>query len=97
MSTHSLWWVTLGLGLIVAVAATALLQLLLNQVRRVERRALEVWETATTVARNTATTWMLTQTTQRLDQLTEEALRHDAFLASAQQSANGSADGPSGS
>ena len=84
MSTHALWWVTLGLGLIVAVAATALLQLLLNQVERVERAALDVWETATTVARNTATTWMLTQTTVRLDRLTEEALRHDEFLASAQ-------------
>jgi hypothetical protein len=84
MSTHALWWVTLGLGLIVAVAATALLQLLLNQVKRVERASLDVWETAGTVARNTATTWMLTQTTVRLDRLTEEALSHDEFLAEAQ-------------
>lgn len=84
MSTHALWWVTLGLGLIVAVAATTLLQLFLNQVRRVERAASDVWETAATVARNTATTWMLTQTTVRLDRLTEEALDHDAFLADAQ-------------
>ena len=84
MSTNALWWVSLGLGLIVLVAAAALLQLLLNQVRRVENASLDVWETATTVARNTATTWMLTQTTVRLDRLTEEALRHDDFLASAQ-------------
>ncbi len=84
MSTNALWWVSLGLGLIVLVAATALLQLLLNQVRRVENASLDVWETAATVARNTATTWMLTQTTVRLDRLTEEALRHDEFLASAQ-------------
>ena len=89
MSTHALWWVTLGLGLIVAVAATALLQLLLNEVKRVERAALDVWETAATVARNTATTWMLQQTTVRLDRLTEEALRHDALLASAQAKADG--------
>jgi len=84
MSTHALWWVTLGLGLIVAVAAITLLQLFLNQVKRVERAASEVWESAARVARNTATTWMLTQTTVRLDRLTEEALRHDAFLADAQ-------------
>lgn len=84
MSTHALWWVSLGLGAIVAVAATGLLQLLLNQVKRVEDAALDVWETAATVARNTATTWMLTQTTVRLDRLTEEALRHDTFLAGAQ-------------
>lgn len=81
MSTHELWWWTLGLGLIVAVAATILLQLFLNQVKRVEQGSLDVWESAARTARNTATTWMLTQTTVRLDRLTEEALRHDAFLA----------------
>ncbi len=81
MSTEALWWVTLGLGLIVAVAAMALLQLLLNQVKRIERDSLELWNAAASVARNTATTWMLTQTTLRLDRLTEEALRHDEFLA----------------
>ena len=89
MSTHALWWVTLGVGLVVAVAATTLLQLFLNQVRRVERAAEDVWEAAKPVARNTATTWMLQQTTVRLDRLTEEALRHDALLASVQADANG--------
>lgn len=83
MTTHTLWWITLGVGLVVALVAIVLLQLFLNQVRRVERGSLEVWETATTVARNTATTWMLAQTPVRLDRLTEEALRHDAFLKQA--------------
>lgn len=83
MSTHTLWWITLGAGLVVAVVAIVLLQLFLNQVRRIEQGSLDIWETATTVARNTATTWMLTQTPVRLDRLTEEALRHDAFLKQA--------------
>ncbi len=83
MSTHTLWWITLGAGLVVALVAIVLLQLFLNQVRRIERGSLDVWETATTVARNTATTWMLAQTPVRLDRLTEEALRHDAFLKQA--------------
>jgi len=89
MSTHALWWVTLGLGLIVAVAATTLLQLFLNQVKRVERASEAIWEAAKPVARNTATTWMLKQTTVRLDRLTEEALRHDALLASVQAESGG--------
>jgi hypothetical protein len=83
MSTETLWWITLGVGLVVAVVAVVLLQLFLNQVRRIERGSLDVWETATTVARNTATTWMLAQTPVRLDRLTEEALRHDSFLKQA--------------
>lgn len=83
MSNNTLWWITLGVGLVVAIVAVVLLQIFLNQVRKIERGSLDVWETATTVARNTATTWMLAQTPVRLDRLTEEALRHDAFLKAA--------------
>jgi len=93
MSTHTLWWITLGAGLVVAIVAVVLLQTFLNQVHRVERGAEGIWEAAKPVARNTATTWMLTQTTVRLDRLTEEALRHDALLASVQGS---SGDGEGG-
>ena len=46
MSTHDLWWITLGVGLIVAVVATVLLQVFLNQVKRVERGSEAVWEAA---------------------------------------------------
>ncbi|MGI8937579.1 MAG: hypothetical protein ACR2JF_05060 [Iamia sp.] len=80
MSTNALWAVTLGLGLVVSLVAVALLQAFLNQVHRVERGAEATWETGKQVARNTATTWMLDQTSRRLDLLTEEALRHDEFL-----------------
>jgi len=80
MSTNGYWAVSLGLGLVVAVVAVVLLQLFLNQVRRIERGAGAVWDAAQLVARNTATTWMLDVTSDRLDLLTEEALRHDALL-----------------
>lgn len=80
MSTHALWWLTLGLGLVVAVVAVILLQLFYRQVRRIEAGSEAIWEMGKQVARNTATTWMLHQTTVRLDGLTEEALRHDALL-----------------
>lgn len=80
MSTNTYWAISLGLGLVVAVVAVVLLQLFLNQVLRVERGAAAVWESGKRVARNTATTWMLGTTSTQLDALTEEALRHDAFL-----------------
>ncbi len=82
MSTNALWWMTLGIGLVVALAAVVLLQLFYRQVRRIEDGSLAIWEMGKQVARNTATTWMLHQTTVRLDALTDEALRHDAFLDS---------------
>lgn len=80
MSTNTYWAISLGLGLVVAIVAVVLLQLFLNQVRRIERGAAAIWESGKLVARNTATTWMLGVTSTKLDALTEEALKHDAFL-----------------
>ena len=94
MSTNALWWLTLGLGLAVALIAVVLLQIFYRLVRRIETGSEAIWETGKKVARNTATTWMLHQTTVRLDSLTDEALRHDAFLDQALAgSGNGEAPG----
>ncbi len=82
MSINTYWAISLGLGLIVIVAAVVLLQVLLNEVHRVERGASAIWAAGKQVARNTATTWMLTKLSGRLDSLTAEALRHDEFLRS---------------
>ena len=80
MSANDYWAITLALGLVVMLAATLLLHLFLMQVHRIERGADQIWAVGKQVARNTATTWMLGETTRRLDALTAEALRHDAFL-----------------
>ncbi|MDH3295948.1 MAG: hypothetical protein OER95_16650 [Acidimicrobiia bacterium] len=97
MSTEAMWWLTLGLGLVVALVAVALLQLFYSQVRRIEAGSEAIWEAGKQVARNTATTWMLHQTTIRLDALTEEALKHNAFLdtvGGAGSSSGTNGDGP---
>lgn len=88
----AMWWLTLGLGLVVALIAVILLQIFYRLVRRIEAGSEAIWETGKKVARNTATTWMLHQTTVRLDALTDEALRHDAFLGAA--SGNGEVPAP---
>ena len=89
MSTNAVWWLTLALGLVVCLVAVALLQIFYTKVRRIESGATAIWETGKQVARNTATTWMLHQTTVRLDAFTEEAIKHDAFLDEALSSADG--------
>jgi hypothetical protein len=76
-----IWWITLGAGLVVAAVVVVLLQLLLRAVERIERNVVELWQTATTVARNTATSWLLGETATALDELKAEALRHDALLS----------------
>jgi hypothetical protein len=83
VSTNGWWAVTLGLGLVVAVVAVVLLQTFLRQLHRVERDAERIWHTGKLVAGNTATTWQLGTTSERLDRLAEEAGRHHQLLAGA--------------
>jgi uncharacterized membrane protein len=67
MSTNGYWAISLVLGLVVAVVAVVLLQLFLNQVKRIERGAEAVWESGKLVARNTATTWHHVRQARRVD------------------------------
>lgn len=80
MTSHAYWWIALGLGLVVAVVAVVLLETFLRQVHRIETGAGLVWTAGKQVARNTATTWLLPETSQRLDLLTAEAGRHAQLL-----------------
>lgn len=81
MSDHAYWWLTLGLGLVVAVVAVVLLEMFLRQVHRIERGAGLVWTAGKQVAGNTATTWLLPELSQRLDVLTAEAVMHIELLS----------------
>lgn len=80
MSDHAYWFLALGLGLVVAVVAVILLETFLRDVHRIERGAGLVWTAGKQVAGNTATTWLLGETSQRLGLLTEEAGRHVELL-----------------
>ncbi len=80
MSNETLWIIALALGAVVAVIAWYLLHQFLVQVRRIEEGSGQVWAAGKQVARNTATTWQLDTLAAELDELTREALRHDALL-----------------
>lgn len=83
MSDETYWAIALVLGLVVAVVAVVLLEAFLRQVHRIERGAAEVWTAGKEVAANTATTWLLPETSKRLDLLTDEAGKHVALLTPA--------------
>lgn len=80
MSDEGYWFLALGLGLVVAVVAVVLLEMFLRQVHRIENGAGLVWQAGKEVARNTATTWLLPETSRRLDRLTDEAMLHVDLL-----------------
>ena len=76
------WWITLGMGAVVEIAVIVLLSLLVSFVNDIDVNVREAWETATRLAANTATTWMLQQTGVRTEDLRAEVERHVDFLAS---------------
>lgn len=93
MSDHAYWAIALILGLVVAVVVVVLLEIFLRDVHRIERGAGLVWTAGKQVARNTATTWLLPETSNRLKLLTDEAMLHVALLSP--EPASGLAPSPS--
>ncbi len=77
----TIWWVTLGLGVVVIIAVIVLLSLLVALVKDIDVNVREVWDTATRLAANTATTWMLQQTATRVEDLSTEVDNHLELLA----------------
>ncbi len=75
------WWGALAAGLIVAIVVVVLLHSLYRVVRDVELGLSMIWSTGKDVARNTATTWMLDRTAQMLEEIRQEALKHDELLS----------------
>ncbi len=76
------WWITLGMGAVVIIAVIVLLSLLVSFVDDIDRNLKDVWDTATRLAANTATSWMLQQTVSRTEELGAEVDRHVELLTS---------------
>lgn len=80
-SSHVLfWWIALGMGAVVNVVVIVLLSMLVALVDDIDRNAAKLWQTATRVARNTATTWALKQTAVAAGVLRDEVSLHEQLL-----------------
>ena len=77
---ESLWWVTLGLGLIVLVAVAAFLTTLVMLVRTIEKRVDLIRSTLDQAAENTSDTALIAETAGRVDAVLFEGLEHHLFL-----------------
>ncbi len=79
----SFWSITLGLGADVLSAVILLLTLLVQFVNDIDNNVMEAWETATRVAQNTATTWMLNQAGSLTADLRNEVRKHAELFEAA--------------
>ncbi|MDC0359438.1 hypothetical protein OAM92_01780 [Acidimicrobiales bacterium] len=77
---ESLWWVTLGLAVIVLLAVAALLTLLVSLVRTIEERVDVIRETLDQAETNTSDSALIAQTADRVDAVLTEGLEHHLFL-----------------
>jgi hypothetical protein len=92
--TVAVWWITLAIGLVVTVVVVLLLQALLREVESLDESVDRVLQTAGTVARNTGQSWMIGATAASVEDLRDEALRHDALLTSVLAAPAPAADRP---
>ena len=74
----TLWWVTLGVGLVVALLVWALLEALRRTVVEIDRAVNEVWTAGKKLAQNTQTVYLLNTTRTRGGELVEELDNHRA-------------------
>lgn len=77
---ESLWWVTLGLALIVLVAVAAFLTLLVSLVSTIEERVNLIRSTLDQAEANTSDTALIAETAEWLDAVLSEGLEHHLFL-----------------
>lgn len=77
---ESMWWVTLGLGLIVLLAVAAFLTMLVSLVRTIEQRVDLIRSTLDQAAANTSDTALIATTGDCVDAVLSEGLEHHLFL-----------------
>jgi uncharacterized protein HemY len=75
-TNETAWWITLAVGLVVALVVWALLEKLRRTVLEVERSVDDVWTMGKRVAQNTATSHLLQTTKARGGDLLAELEQH---------------------
>jgi K+-sensing histidine kinase KdpD len=75
-TNQMLWWITLAVGLVVALVVTALLEALRRTVVSVRDSVEDLWTMGTRLAQNTSTTYVLDTTKERGGELLKELERH---------------------
>lgn len=75
-TNQMLWWVTLAIGLVVALVVTVLLEALRRTVVSVRDSVEDLWTMGTRVAQNTSTSYVLDTTKERGGELVKELERH---------------------
>ena len=75
-ANQTAWWITLAVGLVVALVVWGLLEKLRRTVKQIDAGVSELWRTGQGVARNTQTSHLLDATVARGTELADEVELH---------------------
>lgn len=78
-AAETAWWISLAIGLVVALVVWGLLEALRRTVNEIDEAVSRLWTMGKRVAQNTATTHMLVGTRDLGVELAEEVERHRAL------------------
>ena len=80
LSSHGYWGIALGIGLVAALVVAALLVMLIQSVRSIEKSVDGLLEVAPAVAANTSNIPQLEATAPVLAQIVDEAVVQDGYM-----------------
>lgn len=86
---ESMWWIALGLGLVVTLVVAVLLQLIVNSARRIRATVADIWVAGPLIANNTAHVEVLRRINQVAGDILETAGTIERHTRQIHEHANG--------
>jgi len=80
-AAYLVWWVSLGIGVVVILVVAALLTLIVRAARQIEGTAADIWIVGQRIANNTVHIPLLHRTNQLVEELLERASGIDRAAA----------------
>jgi hypothetical protein len=86
-AAYTVWWISLGIGVVVILVVAVLLTLIVRTARQIEGVAAEIWTVGQRIANNTVHIPLLHRTNQIVDGILERASGIDGAVAAIERHA----------
>ncbi len=86
-AAYTVWWISLGIGLVVILVVAVLLTLIVRTARQIEGAAADIWTVGQRIANNTVHIPLLHRTNQIVEGILKRALGIDGAAAAIERHA----------
>ena len=88
-AAYTVWWISLGIGVVVILVVAALLTLIVRTARQIEGATADIWTVGQRIANNTVHIPLLHRTNQIVDGILERASGIDEATARIEEHVRG--------